>query len=94
MNLEAAHRFAKALGVTLDSISPKLAAIAVELFGATEAGRTKPQTFEGVLAAHAKEIAALKEADRRTIEAMRASAKEDPKASQKYIKALLTMLES
>jgi len=42
INLDAAFRFSKALGVTLDEISPRLAAKAVELFGATLAGGDSP----------------------------------------------------
>lgn len=42
INLDAAFRFSKALGVPLDAISPRLAARAVELFGATLAGSDSP----------------------------------------------------
>lgn len=46
LNLDAAYRFAKALEVPLDTISPRLAAKAVELFGATLAAQEPPQTIE------------------------------------------------
>ena len=50
LNLEAAYRLAKALEVQLDSISPRLAAKAVELFGATQAALEPPQTIEALIA--------------------------------------------
>ncbi|MGO4416816.1 helix-turn-helix domain-containing protein [Cupriavidus sp. KB_39] len=50
LNLDAAYRFAKALGVALDAISPRLAARAQELFGATEAAnQPPPQTIKALL---------------------------------------------
>lgn len=49
INLDAAYRFAKALDVTLEEISPRLAARAVELFGATQAAHDRPQTIEALV---------------------------------------------
>lgn len=93
INLDAAFRFSKALGVPLDAISPRLAAKAVELFGATLAGQTRPKTFEDLIAAHAAQIAQLNEADRKSIEAMRESCRAAPGSDEKYSKALLALIE-
>lgn len=49
LNLDAAYRFAKALEVPLDAISPRLAAKAVELFGATLAAQEPPQSIESLV---------------------------------------------
>ncbi len=93
INLDAAFRFSKALDVPLDSISPRLAARAVELFGATLAGQQRPKTFEDVIAAHAEQIAKLNAADRQSIEAMRQSCLQAPGSDEKYTRALTVLLE-
>ena len=49
INLDAALRFSKALDVTLEDISPRLAAKAIELFGATKAAKETPTTVDGLL---------------------------------------------
>lgn len=93
LNLDAAFRFSKALGVPLDAISPRLAARAVELFGATLAGQHRPRTFEDLISAYAEQIAKLNEADRQSIEAMRQSCRATPGSDEKYTKALLAIIE-
>lgn len=93
INLDAAFRFSKALGVPLDAISPRLAAKAVELFGATLAGQARPKTFEDLIAAHAEQIAALTEADRRSVESMRQACHDAPGSDEKYTRALMALLE-
>lgn len=50
INLDAAFRFAKALEVPLEAISPRLAARAIELFGATKAAQETPATVDALLA--------------------------------------------
>ena len=50
INLDSALRFSKALNVTLEDISPRLAAKAIELFGATKAAKETPSTVDGLLA--------------------------------------------
>jgi len=49
LNLDAAFRFSKALDTPLENISPRLAARAIELFGATKAAKEIPQTVDALL---------------------------------------------
>lgn len=57
LNLDAVFRFAKALDVSIEEISPRLAAKAVELFGATQAAKNEPiLTIDALLACLHDEI--------------------------------------
>lgn len=94
LNLDAAFRFSKALGVPLDAISPRLAAKAVELFGATIAGRERPKTFEELLAHFAPEIEKLRLTDtgRRALAGLVSAYEQDPAAGDRLSKALLALV--
>jgi transcriptional regulator with XRE-family HTH domain len=94
LNLEAAFRFSKALGVPLDAISPRLAAKAVELFGATIAGQERPKTFEDLLTHFAPEIERLRltETGRKAIAGLVKAYEDDPAAGDRLSKALLTLV--
>ncbi|MDX9718170.1 MAG: helix-turn-helix transcriptional regulator [Thauera sp.] len=94
LNLDAAFRFSKALGVPLDAISPRLAAKAVELFGATIAGRERPRTFEELLTHFAPEIEQLRLTDtgRRALAGLVNAYEQDPAAGDRLSKALLALV--
>lgn len=94
LNLDAAFRFSKALGVPLDAISPRLAAKAVELFGATIAGRERPKTFEELLTHFAPEIEQLRLTDtgRRALAGLVSAYEQDPAAGDRLSKALLALV--
>lgn len=96
INLEAAFRFSQALNVPLDAISPRLAAKAVELFGATIAGSERPKTFEDLLEHFAPEIERLKLTDtgRRALSGLVKAYENDPAAGDRLSKALLTLVGS
>lgn len=95
LNLDAAFRLSKALGVPLDAISPRLAAKAVELFGATIAGRERPKTFEELLEHFAPEIARLKltETGRKALTGLIKAYEEDPASGDKASRVLLALVE-
>ncbi|HRQ59177.1 MAG TPA: helix-turn-helix transcriptional regulator [Azoarcus taiwanensis] len=94
LNLDAAFRFSKALRVPLDAISPRLAAKAVELFGATLAAQERPKTFEELLSHFAPEIERLRltETGRKAIAGLMKAYEDDPAAGDRLSKALLTLV--
>lgn len=59
INLDAALRFSRALNVPMEAISPRLAAKAIELFGATQAAKEQPQTIEALLAGLREDISSV-----------------------------------
>lgn len=96
INLEAAFRFSQALKVPLDAISPRLAAKAVELFGATIAGSERPKSFEELLEHFAPEIERLKLTDtgRRALSGLVKAYQDDPAAGDRLSRALLALVSS
>ena len=92
MNLEAAYRFAKALDIPLDSISPRLAARAVELFGSTQAALEPPQTIEALIATLQDDIAKEDNDVRMAIADLVHAYKNDPDRGKEIARSIRVLL--
>jgi transcriptional regulator with XRE-family HTH domain len=92
LNLDAAFRLSKALEVSLDAISPRLAAKAVELFGATLAAKEAPQTIDGLLLSLQDEINSADNDVRLAIADLVKAYKNDPAEGARIAKAIRAFL--
>ena len=92
INLDAAFRFAKALNVPLDSISPRLAARAVELFGSTQAALEPPQTIEALIATLQDDIAKEDNDVRMAIADLVHAYKNDPDRGKEIARSIRVLL--
>ena len=91
LNLDAAFRFSKALNVPLDAISPRLAAKAVELFGATQASQGVPQTVEGLLLSLKNDIDSADQNVRLAIASLIKTYENNPQEGERIAKAILAL---
>lgn len=92
LNLDAAFRLSKALDVPLDAISPRLAARAVELFGATQAGHGHAQSFEQLLGSLHGEIERMDNDGRLAIARLVKTYEANPAEGTKIAKAILALV--
>ena len=92
LNLDAAFRFSKALSVPLDAISPRLAAKAIELFGATQAGQEKTQSFNDLLISLHGDIERLDNDGRLAIARLVKTYEANPTEGTKIAKAILALV--
>jgi len=92
LNLDAAFRFAKALNVPLEKISPRLAAKAVEIFGATQVAKEASQSIDGLLISLQKEVADADADARRAIAEFVKAYKDNPDEGSRIARSILAVL--
>lgn len=92
INLDAALRFSKAFNVPMEAISPRLAAKAIELFGATQAANERPKTIDGLIESLHDDINNVDNDARMAIAEFVKAYKDNPTEGARIARSILAVL--